>query len=121
MKVNVGRLGTWFCAWFCALALCAVAACAQGTPAAPVTVVQDAPAIMVAPACGNGKPDMGEMCDCKPGVTLSCLVEGTTCDMVMSGYTGTLLCDSKSCAFDFSMCAPIGAPTGTGGTGAAAK
>jgi hypothetical protein len=111
MNAKLGRLGTWFSL----LALAAVAACAQGEPAVPAIGVE-APAIMVQPTCGNGTPDMGEICDCKPGVSTQCLVEGKTCDMIMNGATGPLLCDAKTCQFNLSMCAVAGGPA-AGGAG----
>jgi hypothetical protein len=109
MNSIVGRLGFWFGL----LALGAVAACAQGAPADPVVQIA-APVAVAEPTCGNAKPDMGEMCDCPKGVTTLCVVEGKTCDMIMNGTTGPLLCDAKLCHFEMSMCKPI---SGTGGGG----
>jgi hypothetical protein len=111
MEAKLGRLGTWLGS----LALTAVAACAQGAPATPELAVE-APAIMIQPTCGNGMADMGELCDCKPGVTTQCQVEGRTCDMVMNGATGPLLCDAKTCQFNLSMCSVPGS-VGAGGAG----
>jgi hypothetical protein len=112
MNAIVARLGFWFGL----LALGVVAACAQGAPADPVAEIP-APVVMAEPTCGNGKPDMGEICDCMKGVTTLCTLDGKTCDMMMNGTTGPLLCNAKTCQFDISMCKPIGGGPGAGGTG----
>lgn len=100
-----------------------VGACAEGSPAAPVTVIEPPPPEME-PPCGNAKPDPGEQCDCPKTVTTQCRVQGMDCTAVGRG-PGVLLCNAAPlCTFDFSMCQDstpatggTGAVTGTGGTG----
>lgn len=111
MEAKLGRLGMWLGS----LALAAVAACAQGAPATPELMV-DAPAITIAPTCGNGTPDLNEPCDCKPGVTTQCEIKDKTCGMVVNGATGPLLCDAKTCQLNRSMCSVPGS-VGVGGAG----
>jgi hypothetical protein len=125
MRTSYGQLGSG--SLFLSSIFMLVAACAEGAPAEPVESI-DAPLPMVEPTCGNGKMDPGELCECPKTATQSCALQGMTCDLMMNGTTGLLLCDAKSCLFNTSMCKgpdgqPIGGagaarpPTGAGGQG----
>jgi hypothetical protein len=87
--------------------------CAQGAPAAPANEIPP-PVVVEPPKCGNGKMDMGEMCECPMGASTQCKVDTVTCGMLMNGATGTLLCDAKTCTYVTAMCSSSAA----GGTGA---
>ncbi|HEY2736130.1 MAG TPA: hypothetical protein VGI70_19165 [Polyangiales bacterium] len=102
--------------WVVACFSIGLSGCAQGAPAAPVDDIPPPVAVM-APTCGNGKMDVGELCDCPVGATTQCeITPAATCDMLMNGYTGTLLCDAKTCTYNMSLCTGPGG-TGTAGTG----
>jgi hypothetical protein len=102
-----------------ALALCkggswGTCMCIPGMPAASATGANMG-AATAATACGNGKIDVGEMCD---GMEMG----GASCASVMPGSTGVLNC--KACKLDMQYCtksaaAPAGgAGAPQGGTGA---
>jgi hypothetical protein len=92
-----------------------VAACAEGAPAAPVDSIE-APLPMMEATCGNGKMDPGEMCECPKTASTTCALQGMTCDIMMNGTTGLLLCDAKTCLFNTDMCkGPNGGPAGGAG------
>jgi hypothetical protein len=88
--------------------------CAQGAPAAPAMEILP-PVVVEPPKCGNGKMDMGELCECPMGASTQCQITGATCDMLMNGYKGPLLCDAKTCTYSMALCTNSAA----GGSGAA--
>jgi hypothetical protein len=96
-----------------------LAACAEGSPSAPVQHI-DPPPPMVAPLCGNGRVDPPmEQCECPNKMTTTqCPIDGMSCKDVGMG-TGTLLCNAAPlCTFNFTMCTGKAAGgTGSGGTG----
>jgi hypothetical protein len=94
-----------------------VGACAKGAPA-EVPDLPEPPPDIVVPTCGNGKMDMGEDCECMNKETTGLCVANMTCDIVTPGDKGMLLCDSKTCKFDTSMCNSH--PAGSAGTGGGA-
>jgi hypothetical protein len=111
MNTPQGRLSICF-GFLCVVAL---SSCAKGSPAAPPQVIE-APAPIVEPKCGNGVLDQGEMCDCTQKGATKCPLPGMTCDMLMNGFTGMLLCDvTKNCTFNMDLCKSL---TGTAGGGA---
>jgi hypothetical protein len=112
MNSMVGRLVFWGAATGLSLG---IFGCAKGAPAAPVNEIPP-PVVVEPPKCGNGKMDMGELCDCQMGATL-CVIPGATCDLLMNGAKGPLLCDAKTCTYNMSMCTSGGA-AGTGAAGA---
>jgi hypothetical protein len=92
----------------------ALTSCAQGSPAAPVNEIT-APQAAAVPTCPNGKIDPGEMCECPAMATTQCaLATPMTCDVLMSGTKGNVLCDAKTCTFSLVEC--MGTATGTAGT-----
>ena len=109
MRSSIGQLaGKRFI--FSMFLLCA--ACAQGAPAEPVDKI-DAPLPVMEPLCGNGKMDPGEMCECPKTAQGICTLPGMTCDLLMNGTTGLLLCDAKTCLLNTDMCkGPNGGPAG---------
>jgi hypothetical protein len=49
------------------------------------------------------------------GATTQCQIAGATCDMLMNGFKGPLLCDAKTCTYSMALCTNSAA----GGSGAA--
>jgi hypothetical protein len=88
--------------------------CAQGAPAAPANEILP-PVVVEPPKCGNGKMDTGELCECMAGASGRCPIMGATCDMLMNGFKGPLLCDAKTCTYNMDLCTNSAA----GGSGAA--
>jgi hypothetical protein len=114
MNSMVGRLVFWVATTGLSLGMFG---CAQGAPAAPANEIPP-PVVVEPPKCGNGKMDLGELCDCPVGASTQCQIPGATCDMLMNGHKGPLLCDAKTCTYSMALCTSSGAP-GTAGTGSA--
>jgi hypothetical protein len=104
--------------WIAVVSLLGVTGCAKGLPAVPPGMDIEPPTPPPVVLCGNMKLDLGEQCDCpNHNTTGNCAIPGMTCDMIMPGMMGPVLCQATTCLFSTALCTGGPGGTGAGGTG----